>query len=192
MSIQKQMAKHRARLAKLDERLLSIVWKHSNLLTAVAALLVWIWAVVTHQEWVALGIILTGAVSYWFGVLTAVAVSVVFLAIGNFHPALSFPVLVAQTVGFLSASWLGYRHKEEKILEVERMAQSSQSSHPDQVLPWAVVNEIRTSLAAIRFLLFPIDDDKKTKELQKATLELSRLENLFHEIEKQDQRRRLP
>jgi hypothetical protein len=188
MNIRQQMAKHRAWLAKLDTRLLGMVRKHSNLLTAVAALLVWIWAAWTNQGWVVLGIVLTGAISYWFGFLTAVAMSVVFVGLGDFHPALTFPVVVTQAVGYLSVSWLGYRHKKEKILEEERMAQNS---HPDQVLPWAVVNEIRTSLAAIRFLLFPIDDDKKTKELQKATLELSRLENLFHEIEKQDQQRRM-
>ncbi|MCL6445925.1 MAG: hypothetical protein K6T83_21190, partial [Alicyclobacillus sp.] len=53
-------------------------------------------------------------------------------------------------------------------------------------VPWAVVNDIRTSLAAIRFLLFPLHTDEKDPALQKATMELSRLERIFSQMERED------
>jgi len=57
----------------------------------------------------------------------------------------------------------------------------------ESVMPWDVTNDIRTSLAAIRYLLFPYDQTAITGDtiasITKATDEIQRIENLFHEYE---------
>lgn len=189
MKIQHFGIKHRAKLASLDFKVLATARNNSNLLTAIAAVITCVWALSTHQAWTVLGIVLTGAVSYSLGFTTSIVMALLFIVASDIRPTITLPFVATQMVGYLSVVWLGYRHKEEKILEEVRM---SQANHPDQVVPWVVVNEVRTSLAAVRFLLFPVHDDKKTQELQKATLELSRLEGIFREMEKKDQKQNLP
>lgn len=55
---------------------------------------------------------------------------------------------------------------------------------PNQVLPWKVINDVRTSLSAIRFLLFHIQNKElSNEEIQDATTELYRLEKLFQDLE---------
>lgn len=77
-------------------------------------------------------------------------------------------------------AWLGYGHKKQSLLQREKAANNS---HVDPVVPWAVANEIRTSLAAVRYLLFPLEHDSN-QAVHTATTELSRVEELFNELER--------
>ncbi|EJY54431.1 metallophosphoesterase [Alicyclobacillus hesperidum URH17-3-68] len=85
-------------------------------------------------------------------------------------------------VGYLLVARLGFKHRQEQNV-LQKRGQTAMT-HRDQVMPWHVSNDIRTSLAAVRFLLFPIRDEQNHYSVDEAMNELSRLEKLFEEMEK--------
>lgn len=173
-----------------DEFVMDYIRVHANLLRSILMLGLCIWGIWQHHFSIVAGIIVTGAVSYYIGFLLSFIVGVSWSSlIAMTEPTLNGTIttLMISLVGFSCVAWLGYQHKE--TAELEQSKESSKRhpnyTHTDQVLPWAVANDVRTSLAAIRFLLFPIHDEKKLSELEIASRELSRLEQVFKEIEEQ-------
>lgn len=96
------------------------------------------------------------------------------------HPHLDAALIAF--VEFCAMAWLGFQHQRQTTTT----HQQQDNSHSDQVVPWAVANDIRTSLAAIRFLLFPLHGDAKDSAVEQATMELSRLEHIFSQIEREE------
>ena len=171
----------RPQLSDMDGTVVEWIGSHMNLLTAIATLWVCTWAASNGKAEIVAGIFIVGALGYFLGLMVGASFGLIFF-VANL---LSFPFtgnnLTATMLGFVGycvAAWLGYQHSEEKRMKAARAKQT----HPDQVLPWDMVNEVRTSLAAVRYLLFPMRDGEDQK-LDLATRELSRIESLFSEYE---------
>ncbi len=175
------------RLAILDQRVIRVMDLHTNLMTAVIVLGLCSWGLVTGHFWFVILLICTGAAGYYFGATIALAMSVICVLGLTVHAGyhgfnLTLTTALFEWVGLLLVARLGVQHRQE------RAALARQSdvppSHRDHVLPWHVTNNVRTSLAAVRFLLFPVQDDRNRQALETAVAELARLEQLFEMIEK--------
>jgi hypothetical protein len=176
----------RSRLSMLDGTLVEWIWSHMNLLTAIATLSICTWAVTNDRVEIVAGIFVVGALGYFLGLIVGLGFGIAFVVVNLLSVPFTRDNVTAAILGFVGycvASWLGYQHSEEKQMEQER----AKKIHADQVLPWDMVNEVRTSLAAVRYLLFPMHDSTDQK-LDLATRELSRLESLFNEFEKENQK----
>ncbi|WDL97278.1 hypothetical protein [Alicyclobacillus sp. ALC3] len=176
------------RLAILDQRVIRVMDLHTNLMTAVIVLGLCSWGLVTGHLWFVILLISTGAAGYYFGATSALALSV-FGVLGltvraGYHGFnLTLTTALFEWVGLLLVARLGVQHRQERAA----LAHQSDvpASHRDHVLPWHVSNNVRTSLAAVRFLLFPVQDDRNRQALETAVAELARLEQLFEAIEKE-------
>ncbi|GGJ12210.1 hypothetical protein GCM10010885_21970 [Alicyclobacillus cellulosilyticus] len=187
MEIRRLAGRVRTAIARADQKLVTFVQSHANLTTALVTAGLALWALSTHQSAIVLRMAAAGAVGYFLGLTPAVcvgALSVGFSVAISLEHGFSISNLIIEVIGAGCSAWLGYQHKMQKVRQ-----EQAADPHAPQVLPWAVVNEIRTSLAAIRFLLFPLHDEEGSREnqaLQQATQELSRLEALFREMEQRD------
>lgn len=169
-----------------DRHIVAFLVTHSNLITAIVTLGLAVWGIMVGHVSFFVGLIIIGAVSYFLGITLGLSVGVVlsFLRLFNPDPRTPwFTTLLVELLGYICIAWLGYRHKEQ---QQRQKVQDFSTSHRDQVLSWAVANEIRTSLAAVRFLLFPLHDEYTSRQLETVTKELSRLEELFSQIEAKD------
>lgn len=165
----------------MDGTAVQWIWLHMNLLTAIATLWICTWAATNGKVEIVIGIFAVGAVGYFLGLIVGVSLGLLFFVADVLSSAFTGNNLTVAMLGFVGycvAAWLGYQHSVKKQIKVARAIES----HPDQVLPWDMVNEVRTSLAAIRYLLFPMREIRDQK-LDLATQELSRLESLFNEYE---------
>ncbi|QQE77792.1 hypothetical protein [Alicyclobacillus sp. SO9] len=175
------------KIRRTDALFVDAIQTRSSLLTALIVVTLCIWGSSTGHVWFVAGIMVVGALSYFFGIVIALLGGLAFTCIELFAaaiPHMQASVIFMEITGYIMITWLGYRHKEQKELQQEHIQQQQFVSHSDQVIPWSVTNEVRTSLAAVRFLLFPLDtDEQKDATLEKATAELSRLEHLFNEME---------
>lgn len=179
--------------AQLDRQFVHFIERHSDLFIALATSILLVWALVAGQLLYVAAILVVGAVSFFVGFIESVTVAL--LVIGGIAlrqlplaQGLDVSSLMMEAFGFGCVSWLGYRHREEQRLQKER---AKTPPHAASVIPWVVTNEVRTSLAAVRFLLFPFQESKPTGELTMTTLpiakaadELQRIENLFLEYER--------
>lgn len=174
---------HRPETARVDAAFLRFIQAHANLFLACIALGLSVWEIFRHEYLLACGVVLTGAVGFFCGLLFGLCAAVPFLAHSVYLQIISSHFSVAaialQVLGFTCIAWLGYRHKSVIYQQTLPM----QVRHDPQVLPWNTVNDVRTSLAAIRFLLFPLQCHAPKQELLEVTNELSRLEDLFQEME---------
>jgi len=166
----------------LDNHLVTWTTEHSNLLMAIVNLALAAWALDSGLLAYVVGMALVGAVAYFAGLFVAVSLLIITIGVdvalaGFAHILLS--ALIVEIIGYLNIAWLGFRHKRLKMEQRRTM----DGKHPDQIMSWTAVNEVRTSLAAIRYLLFPMHSEHTSQELQKASRELSRLEQLFQDIE---------
>lgn len=178
----------RLKIREIDRLTVNLIQTHTNLIAAGIALGLCMWGLTAHHMSIVLGMVAIGAVSFFFGIALAMVAACGLFIFDLCHLGLSgFPVSVelVKLVGYICISWLGYRHKEQQTIQKQ-----VSDAHPDQVVPWAVVNEVRTSLAAVRFLLFPLHDQHKGQDLQKVTSELSRLENIFTQLEQKERQRK--
>ncbi|MCL6547304.1 MAG: hypothetical protein K6T30_00170 [Alicyclobacillus sp.] len=183
----RSLASLRAKRSQVDRRAADLIRTHSNLLTAIAVLAILVWGLSAGYAWFVLMTVVLGAVSYFLGLSLALVCGLAFTLVdGYVKVKYGYPVsaVLLESVGFACIAWLGFRHREQKEQEVERMAMRLKGEKSPQVLPWTAVNEIRTSLAAVRFLLFPLNEENQN--LKKAADEISRLETLFREMEDRD------
>lgn len=167
-----------------DRQIVSFLITHSNLITALVTLGLAIWGLSVGHISFFVGLIIIGAISYFLGITLGLSLGVLLSVWRLFNPdphTLWFATLLVELLGYISISWLGYRHKEQ---QQRQKVQEIASHHRDQVMSWAVANEIRTSLAAVRFLLFPLHDENTSHQLDTVTKELARLEELFSQMEK--------
>ncbi len=180
----------------LDRKFVAWISQHTELLLAVAVCIIAIWAILTSEFTYVPAIALVGAVSFFVGFTASLGVSGLLAAWFVFqnvriHHAIDAATVMVEVFAYGCVAWLGYRHREQQRRQMEKALQSQQ--HTDSVVPWVVANEIRTSLAAIRFLLFPLhatpQDDTSGDSLRQATAELQRLEQIFSNIEKDEQER---
>ncbi len=171
---------HRIRtlLSQLDDMTITFVQNRANLVAALITLGICVWGWTSGRHGFVFTMMAMGAVGYFAGLTVALVAGLSFIGIGLSSSSTHIAsAILLEWGGYVCIGWLGYRHKK-----VQR-AQVAADTHPAWVLPWAVVNEVRTSLAAVRFLLFPTHEDHKSQALQQATNELSRLEQLFNELE---------
>lgn len=146
-----------------------------------------VWGFTNHHPLFILGLAVSGALGYFAGLVIALVLSVGLLVANIFSlfgsQGFHMSIVMVETMGYIGISWLGYRHRVLKRIQQKLV----NSNKPNQIVPWAMVNEVRTSLAAIRFLLFPLHEENRSQELQQATSELSRLESLFQQMERNQQ-----
>ena len=175
----------RPRLSDMDGTVVEWIWSHMNLLTAIATLWICTWAVTNGKVEIVAGIFIVGALGYFVGLIAGISVALIVFVVNLLSISFTSNNLTGAMLGFVGycvAAWLGYQHSEEKRMKTKKAKQT----HPDQVLPWDMVNEVRTSLAAVRYLLFPVQDSQE-EQIDLATRELSRLENLFNEYDWENQ-----
>lgn len=169
----------------------TVVWirRHQSILLAVGCAGLTAWGAASNHPAFTFGLVAVGAIGYFIGIFTALVASLLSIALdvtflpngemGNLrNPGnLSVTLMALEIVGYIAIAWLGQSHRRAKKWQL-------QNRKPNQEVPWAVVNEVRTSLSAIRFLLFPIDDQRHHQQsLKRATEELSRLEQMFKDLE---------
>ncbi|OPG15148.1 hypothetical protein [Ferroacidibacillus organovorans] len=178
-----------------DYQFVTWVSRHVDFFLALTCTTELFYGIARSQYSLVISIVLVGAISFFVGLVESIAITLLMLLFVFFHSVLVYhtlnvPFLVAASAGWLCVSWLGFHHREEQKNQKKRLL-SVEWGHDQtaSVLPWAVSNEIRTSLAAVRFLLFPlqseeiIDDSAREMPIAKATHELQRLENLFMDYE---------
>ncbi|WDL95381.1 hypothetical protein [Alicyclobacillus sp. ALC3] len=170
--------------AAADRTVLRTIEQHANLMTAIVVLGLCGWGIVTLHIWFVIGVIAVGAAAYLLGATVALIGALVLTAVGT-HMGPSFNLDVTTTlfelVGYALVARLGYGHRvTHATLQRKQM---EFASHHDQMMPWHVSNEIRTSLAAVRFLLFPVTDEHNGRAVEEAVKELARLENIFQQLE---------
>ncbi|MCF8567213.1 hypothetical protein LLE49_21055 [Alicyclobacillus tolerans] len=165
---------------RLDHYIVDFLLSHANLLLALVVLGLGIWGIFLQHIVFIVALMVIGALSYFFGISVALLTGLFLSVVRLIHPYLptSVTVVIVELVGYGTIAWLGYRHKEQK-----RQQKESASSHADHVMPWTVANEMRTSLAAVRYLLFPLHDEATSQNLETVTKELSRIEDMFNKIE---------
>ncbi|MCY0874821.1 MAG: hypothetical protein OWT28_00840 [Firmicutes bacterium] len=170
-----------------DRLFVDFIARHSDLVMMLSAAILLVWAVVTSQ-WLYVGaVIVVGGFSFFLGFVESIVLAGAFLiyAVWSHLPShLDAATILMEVFGMGCVAWLGFRHREAQRQERERVRQETLV---ESVMPWAVTNEIRTSLAAIRYLLFPYSEKIGTGEsipsITKATDELQRIEKLFYEYE---------
>lgn len=171
-----------------DQRIQTFIKNHINLLILVLLLVITAWGMESDHLAFVLGLICIGAISYFQGLALAMVIGVVWSGLDLYtwskHGFIISQILIEFVSNALIA-WLGYAHKEQSKIQKQKQAVTS---HVDPVLPWAVANEIRTSLAAVRYLLFPLEQDSQY-DVHTATSELTRMEELFSELEKKQHQR---
>ena len=164
-----------------------------DLLLAVTAAVLVMAAVVMGDPYYVAAICLVGAVSFFAGFIESLGAAALLAGWAAFRMVASrhgmgLSGVMMQVFGYGCVAWLGYRHREQQRIQRER---SERQAHADSVIPWVVTNEVRNSLAAIRFLLFPLHDGPEPADerqpLRQVTDELQRLENLFSDIERSNQ-----
>lgn len=169
-----------------DRTVLRLMEQHTNLMTAIVVLGLCCWGLVTLHIWFVVGVIAVGAAGYLLGATVALIGALILTALGtHMGPSFNLDVttILFELVGYALVARLGYGHRvahatlQRKQLEL--------ASHHDQVMPWHVSNEIRTSLAAVRFLLFPVTDEQNGRAVEEAVKELARLESLFEKLEEE-------
>lgn len=174
------------RLAILDQQVVRAMDLHTNLMTALIVVGLCSWGLVTGHFWFVILLVCTGAAGYYLGATIALILSVLGVAglsiSSGYHGFnLTLTTALFEWVGLLLVARLGVRHSQQR--EVLATQSAMPPSHRDQVMPWHVSNNVRTSLAAVRFLLFPVEDERNRQALEQAVAELARLEQLFEAIE---------
>jgi hypothetical protein len=171
-----------------DRAVVSVIERHTNLLSAIAVLCLCAWGIVTQHTWFVLGILGVGAVAYTLGATLALmaGLALTLLGIRTEHGFnLTLTTTLFEFVGYMLVARLGFKHRQQQAA-LRRQRQTG-PSHRDRVIPWHVSNDIRTSLAAVRFLLFPVNDGQHGHAVEEAVKELARLERLFQEMEEDQQ-----
>lgn len=188
------MAQRRRWQARLSERLSSVdrgviqtMDQHTNLMTAIIVAGLCGWGIVTSHLWFVLLVVVIGAAGYYLGATIALSASVIAAVALNLTTAHGFDLTITtalfEWVGYLLVARLGVRHRQERLVLLEQ--ESRPASHNDQVMPWHVSNNVRTSLAAVRFLLFPVEDEQNHQALEKAVEELARIESIFESMDEE-------
>ncbi len=193
MSLRDISARIRERNAEMDQRFVNFLQRHMDLVLAVGALGLVVWAAATNHPTYMVEIAVVGAVSFFAGFVESLGLALVLIAWGLIQSALDHAGFnissgMMQIFGYGCVAWLGFRHREQQRRQKQRV--NSSLPHADSVIPWAVANEVRTSLAALRFLLFPLDEQETPRSIRQVTDELKRLEDIFSEIERQEADRR--
>lgn len=167
--------------------MITIIQEHTNLANAIAVLGLCAWAFLTDHLIYIIGLMFVGAFAYYvsgvFGFIMSLALSVWTVQVSNWTEY-GATLAMLEFVGYALSLRLGLQHRREQ--ELLQQAQLGHHGHRDHVMPWQVSNDIRTSLAAVRFLLFPVHEGEHHQAVEEAVKELSRLENLFQTIESQN------
>lgn len=170
---------------RADRKVLYILEHHANLMAAILVASLCGWGMVTLHVWFVVGVIAVGAAAYLLGATVALLGALLLTVLGtHLGPNFNLDITTAlfELVGYALVARLGYGHRKTQR-DLQRKQRELLSSHPDQVIPWHVSNEVRTSLAAVRFLLFPVSVEHNGPAVEEAVKELSRLEGLFEQLE---------
>jgi hypothetical protein len=178
------------RLEHLDRAFVAYLERHLDLLLAILAAGLVLWAIATRHAGYVPEVCAVGAVSFFIGFLPSLGVALALTIWRVTHLILVVHAVDASSVmmevfGYGCVAWLGFRHREAQRRQKEQR-ESVVAPVAGSVIPWAVANEIRSSLAAVRFLLFPLQTKAEKTEgerpIEQATAELSRLEALFNQL----------
>lgn len=176
-----------------DEAFLAFGRTHLPLWMALLSSLLAVFGLFSGFPWFSLRLALIGSLAYFGGLVPALCVgffSCTAWAVDGFlHPSMTtdttLSLAIVQGIGVVNICWLGYHHAMLRRQQEARTRGGGdgldvgRNGTTDSVLPWRVVNDIRSSLAAVRFLLFPLRDGVEDGSVRAATSELERLESLF-------------
>ncbi|MCF8567664.1 hypothetical protein LLE49_23370 [Alicyclobacillus tolerans] len=167
-------------LGSLDQQFESFFRTHVDLVMFLIVLGVGSWGLASQHMWFVLGMLVVGALSYFLGLTIAMLAGLVLTVLdlyNSYHGGLHTTIVVMEVIGYVTISWLGYRHRKQEEYQKQLAVLHA---HPDQVMSWTVVNEVRNSIAAVRYLLFPMSD---SENIQQVSQELARIEQMFIQVE---------
>ncbi|SHL11514.1 hypothetical protein [Alicyclobacillus tolerans] len=174
---------------RMENQLLDTAARYLNLLLAFVAIVFAIYGVWAGFPWFALRLAIIGALSYFLSFLPGLLLGLITCIIWmEQHSALyPFDVLsafgIVQGIGTINICWLGYRHALEKRQYMQpHQPKSHQITKNERIVSWQILNDLRSSLAAVRFLLFPGGTNITQRNLDDAMEELARLEQLVGKI----------
>lgn len=185
MDTNRQFWKVKSQLAAFDHAVVNTMDQHTNLMTAIIVVGLCGWGIATQHIWFVIFVIMIGAAGYYLGATIALTVSFA-LALWSTHSGgqsfdLTITTAVFEFTGYSLIARLGVRHRHERA--ALQRTKLKALSHRDQVMSWQVSNHVRTSLAAVRFLLFPLQDQENQQALEQAVQELARLESIFQSMD---------
>ncbi len=171
------------RSKQFDSSVRNFLQSHANLIVALVIVGI---LIRLHTIWLLGGLVITGVLGYFAGISIGLMSSFVLSGIGFYlwitHGLPDSSHVVLDTISYWCNVWLACQYRREKKVQ--------QNGHHDQVMSWAVANEIRNSLAAIRFVLFPIQENASDTNIDRVTAEIVKIERYFEEIESQNSRPR--
>lgn len=163
---------------KMDKITLTYIQSCEYLIYMFLILSLCTWNISLHHDSILIGMAIILIAENYIGQTYTLAAGIVFsFVVLPLEPIsrTSITLLLINLIGFCCAAWIGFSIKKSENF----------SAYTDsyQIIPWTVFNDTRTSLAAMRYLLFSINQKQKITELERAYNELSRLEKMFKGIE---------
>lgn len=177
----------RQRIALFDDMVLGYLRMRMTLIAALLGIVLFVLAIIEHDIFAGVEVLLAGAVGYTIGFVPAVLGGVLITLsslVWYSHHSMYCPSIIFQFLGCVVIAWLGRSHHS-----VVKHTREHYRSHVDQamrsqVVPWTLVNEVRNSLLGMRLLLFTNNMGRETDQqnLQIVEAELLRLESLFTDL----------
>lgn len=178
--IKKQFQRLRKSLDTFDKLCLGFIHTRSTLIAALLGVSLLIWGLIFRDGYLIIQVLFSAAIGYGLGFIPGVVFDVViaFIRLNRVHfqvVAAPFPVLQFFICAYIT--WLGFRHHQISILLKEKLGEMK---HPDRIVPWSFINDVRNSLMAMRLLLFHHTTASTNKtDFKLVEEELLRLERLF-------------
>ncbi len=172
---------------RIDRLVLEQLKLRATLIAAFIGLTFLAWSAITQNGYLALQVLLAGAVGYLLGFVPAVAgglvINLVDLYIHGVHGLHAYTMLV-QVFGCSYIAWLGHAHSVAAAVRRKEIQEMQNRRH---IVPWTVVNEVRNSLLAVRLVLFSNRTIRVSpSEMRLIEDELLRLEAMLKDLPEQD------
>ncbi len=165
-----------------DDVLFHFLKQKLTLIAFIIGIILFVLGFFLHNFEMSADVVLAGAMGYWLGFIPAITGGLILTGIrfslAGFYWA-EVPLETLLCVGCMYIAWLGREHRVASIRRKQEIHGFIQTS---QEIPWSMVNEVRNSLLAMRLLLFSKKSDSADMNLRLVQDELTRLDNLFHDL----------
>ena len=171
-----------SRVHHADELLFHFLKQKLTLIAFIIGMVLFVTGFLLHNDEMSAEVVLAGAMGYLLGFIPAVIGGFILTAIRfslvGFYWG-EVPIEALLCVGCMYIAWLGREHRVASIRRKQEIQGFIQTPHE---IPWSMVNEVRNSLLAMRLLLFSKRNDSTDMNLRLVEDELTRLDNLFHDL----------
>ncbi|MCI0184688.1 hypothetical protein [Sulfoacidibacillus ferrooxidans] len=188
----KRLVTHSMKLiSQFDDNVLNYLRLRVTLMAALLGVVFLLFSFIEHNVFSSIEVLLAGAVGYSIGFVPAVFGGILITALsimenGGHHE--HWAPIILQFLGCSVIAWLGHSHQLATQHTREQNKIPAQRTIRAQIVPWALVNEVRNSLLGMRLLIFTntMDRDAEQRNLQIVETELLRLEALFNDLSEEE------